>query len=140
MVEPRAPGTTGTSCPWVEGATAHDATRGSIRVAIAGKGGSGKTTIAGTLARVLAQSGRRVLAVDADTNPNLSTTLGVPADRATQIAGLPRSLMERQTQPDGTVKQVFTADPIAVVEQYGADAPDGVRLLVMGAVGHGGAG
>lgn len=113
---------------------------GSLRLAIAGKGGSGKTTISGTLARLLAQQGRRVLAVDADTNPNLSVTLGVPADRAMQIASLPRSLMERQTQSDGTVKPVFVADALKVVEDYGADAPDGVRLLVMGAVGHGGAG
>ena len=112
----------------------------SLRLAIAGKGGSGKTTISGTLARLLAQQGRRVLAVDADTNPNLSVTLGVPADRAMQITSLPRSLMERQTQPDGTVKPVFVADALKVVADYGADAPDGVRLLVMGSVGHGGAG
>jgi CO dehydrogenase maturation factor len=113
---------------------------GSLRLAIAGKGGSGKTTIAGTLARLLAQQGRRVLAVDADTNPNLSTTLGVPAQQATQITSLPRSLMERQTQPDGSVKPVFVGDALRVVEDYGVSAPDGVRLLVMGAVGHGGAG
>ena len=115
-------------------------TSSSLRLAIAGKGGSGKTTISGTLARLLAQQGRRVLAVDADTNPNLSVTLGVPADRATRITSLPRSLMERQTQPDGTVKPVFVGDALQVVEDYGADAPDGVRLLVMGAVDHGGAG
>lgn len=129
-------------CPWVEGDPESDTagSLASVRIAIAGKGGSGKTTIAGTLARMLAQRGRRVLAVDADTNPNLSTTLGVPADRATRITSLPRSLMERQTQPDGTVKPVFVADAVAVVDQYGAEAPDGVRLLVMGAVGHGGAG
>jgi CO dehydrogenase maturation factor len=120
--------------------TPSPATAGSLRLAIAGKGGSGKTTIAGTLARLLAQQGRRVLAVDADTNPNLSVTLGVPTDRATQITSLPRSLMERQTQPDGSVKPVFVADALRVVADYGAEAPDGVRLLVMGAVGHGGAG
>ena len=111
-----------------------------MRIAIAGKGGSGKTTIAGTLARVLAQSGRQVIAVDADTNPNLSTTLGVPTDAATRIVSLPRSLLAKQTRPDGTVVSVFTADPLQVLEDYGVTAPDGVRLMVMGAVGHGGAG
>lgn len=120
--------------------TSASTTSRSLRLAIAGKGGSGKTTISGTLARLLAQQGRRVLAVDADTNPNLSVTLGVPADRAVRITALPRSLMERQTQPDGSVKSVFIADALKVVDDYGADAPDGVRLLVMGAVGHGGAG
>ncbi|MDQ3518083.1 MAG: AAA family ATPase, partial [Gemmatimonadota bacterium] len=43
-----------------------------MRVAIAGKGGTGKTTISGTLARVLARQGRQVLAIDADTTPNLA--------------------------------------------------------------------
>lgn len=134
------PASPASTCPWVEGAAPSPAVTSSLRLAIAGKGGSGKTTISGTLARLLAQQGRRVLAVDADTNPNLSVTLGVPADRAQQITSLPRSLMERQTQPDGTVKPVFVADALQVVQDYGADAPDGVRLLVMGAVGHGGAG
>ena len=140
MSDAPTPAIPASSCPWVEGPVAAAAVRGSLRLAIAGKGGSGKTTIAGTLARLLAQQGRRVLAVDADTNPNLSTTLGVPADRATEITSLPRSLMERQTQPDGTTKPVFVGDAVQVVEDYGASAPDGVRLLVMGAVGHGGAG
>lgn len=111
-----------------------------IRLAIAGKGGSGKTTIAGTLARILAQRGRAVVAVDADTNPNLATTLGIPPDRAQAIAALPRTLVARETQADGTVKSRFAADPLQVLDEYGATGPDGVKLVVMGAVGHGGAG
>ena len=111
-----------------------------MRIAIAGKGGSGKTTIAGTLARILARDGREVIAVDADTNPNLAATLGIPTARAQEIAGLPRTLLERQTQPDGTVKTVFAEDAEVVLDEYGAAGPDGVRLIVMGKVGHGGAG
>ena len=132
---------TGRTCPFVEGeATRATPALTAVRVAVAGKGGAGKTTIAGTLARTLARTGRTVLAVDADTNPNLSVTLGVPPDRATAITSLPRTLIERRPQPDGTTRPVFVADPAEVVRQYGAEAPDGVRLLVMGAVGHGGAG
>jgi CO dehydrogenase maturation factor len=111
-----------------------------MRIAIAGKGGSGKTTIAGTLARILAREGRQVVAVDADTNPNLAATLGIPAERAQEVVGLPRGLMERQTQPDGTTRVVFTAHPEDVLREYGATGPDGVRLVIMGKVGHGGAG
>jgi CO dehydrogenase maturation factor len=111
-----------------------------MRIAIAGKGGSGKTSIAGTLARILARRGRPVLAIDADTNPNLSTVLGVPADRASEIASLPRTLMARRTEADGTIRTVFAADPEVVLDQYGVAAPDGVRLVVMGKVHHGGAG
>ena len=111
-----------------------------MRIAIAGKGGTGKTTIAGTLARVLARTGREVVAIDADTNPNLASVLGIPADRAQDIVGLPRSLMERRTREDGTTHVVFSADPEDVLLEYGVLGPDRVRLMVMGKVGHGGAG
>ena len=111
-----------------------------MRIAIAGKGGTGKTTVAGTLARVLARGGREVLAIDADTNPNLASVLGIPGDQARDIVGMPRNLMERRTSEDGTTKTVFAADPEAVVREYGVIGPDGVRLMVMGRVGHGGAG
>ena len=111
-----------------------------MRLAVAGKGGSGKTTISGTLARLLAQSGRQVVAVDADTNPNLSATLGLQPDRAKEIVALPRTLLKREPQPDGSMRSTFLRDPLEVLDEYGIVAPDGVRLIVMGAVGHGGAG
>jgi len=111
-----------------------------MRVAIAGKGGTGKTTISGTLARVLARQGRQVLAIDADTTPNLAVTLGVPPEKAQEMMDLPRNMMERQQQDDGTTKTVFTADSEEIISSYSAPGPDGVRLLVMGKVNHGGAG
>ncbi|MFN2432310.1 MAG: AAA family ATPase [Gemmatimonadota bacterium] len=111
-----------------------------MRLAIAGKGGTGKTTIAGTLARVLAREGRSVLAIDADTNPNLATVLGLDPERAGEMLGLPRGLTERRTEADGSTRIAFTSDPEEVLRTYAAVAPDGVRLVVMGKVGHGGAG
>ena len=111
-----------------------------MRVAIAGKGGTGKTTISGTLARILARQGRSVLAIDADTTPNLAVTLGVPQSVAQDIVDLPRNMMERQQQDDGTMKTVFTADSDEIISSYSAPGPDGIRLLVMGKVNHGGAG
>ena len=111
-----------------------------MRIAIAGKGGTGKTTIAGTLARVLARGNREVLAIDADSNPNLASVLGIPPSKAQEIVGLPRSLMQRITSEDGTTKAVFLADPEDVLREFGVVGPDGVRLMVMGKVGHGGAG
>lgn len=111
-----------------------------MRIAIAGKGGTGKTTITGTLARVLGRSGRTVLAVDADSNPNLATVLGIPPTQAEALVGLPRDLMQRRAEPDGTTKVVFARPPNEVLDQYGVHGPDGVRLVVMGKVHHGGAG
>ena len=111
-----------------------------MRLAIAGKGGSGKTTISGTVARLLARSGRDVVAIDADTNPNLATTLGLLPDSARAIVSLPRTLLKRESQPDGTMVSTFLRDPLEVLDEYGVRGPDGVRLVLMGAVGHGGAG
>ena len=81
-----------------------------------------------------------MLAIDADSNPNLAATLGIRAERAQEITSLPRSLMERRTQPDGSVKAVFTGDAEQVLREYGVEAPDGIRLLIMGRVGHAGVG
>ncbi len=111
-----------------------------MRIAIAGKGGTGKTTISGTLSRVLARRGRNVLAIDADTTPNLSAMLGIPAETAQQMTELPRNMMQKQPQPDGSTKTVFIADSEQIISDYSAPGPDGVRLLVMGKVNHGGAG
>ena len=111
-----------------------------MRLAIAGKGGTGKTTIAGTLARALARTGRDVLAIDADTNPNLASVLGIPRASADAIVSLPRNLMQRQTHADGTTTTVFSADPEALIKEFAVRGPDKVQLMVMGRVGHGGAG
>ena len=111
-----------------------------MRVAIAGKGGTGKTTISGTLARLLARRGRSVLAVDADSNPNLHTILGIPHEVGNEMVGLPRDLLERHTDEDGVTTVVFAADPEDVLTQYGVEGPEGLRLIVMGRVGHAGGG
>lgn len=111
-----------------------------MRVAIAGKGGTGKTTISGILARSLARSGRRVLAVDADSNPNLDAILGIDRATAAEMAGIPRSLMERVEENGGRSRLVLTRPLDEVLAEYGVDAPDGVRMVVMGRVGHAGSG
>src|SRR5919198_2956098 len=103
-----------------------------MRIAIAGKGGTGKTTIAGTLARCLARRGRAVLAIDADSNPNLAVTLGGPRVRVADLLGLPRNLVERRTGPDGKAMTVFTADPERVVEEHGVAGGAGGGARVMG--------
>ena len=51
-----------------------------MRIAVVGKGGAGKSVIAGTTARLLARQGRRVLALDSDLLPGLSISLGSGPD------------------------------------------------------------
>src|SRR5205823_4294013 len=79
--------------------TTHARLRKNMKLAIAGKGGSGKTSISGTMARLLARQGHKVLAIDGDSNPNLSLTLGIPAEQLNQMPTLPPDLLKRT--PEG---------------------------------------
>src|SRR5215471_2745653 len=109
-----------------------------MRVAVAGKGGSGKTTIAGILARSLGRRRGCVLAIDGDSNPNLALTLGLP--RAEKIPSLPRDLLERFSEPEGKTRVRLRLPVETIVERFAVDAPDGVRLLVAAKVDHAGTG
>ncbi len=106
-----------------------------MKLAVAGKGGSGKTSISGTMARLLARDGRRVLAIDADSNPNLSLTLGIPAAKMDDVPTLPRDLIRRT---DEGVELKETLDEIRA--SHSIDGPDGVTLLVMANPQHAGKG
>ena len=99
-----------------------------MRVAFVGKGGSGKSTIAGTFARLLARAGEPVLAVDSDPLPGMPYALGIPVDD--------------RPIPDGVVVEgphngprwVLAPDLNAegFVEQWAKVCPDGVRYLQFG--------
>ena len=90
-----------------------------MKIVVAGKGGVGKTTVSGTLARALARAGHEVLALDADTNPMLGVSLGVgPEETDLLVAVRPGLETEHERSTEG------------FVERFGRDAPDGVRLVV----------
>ncbi|MEO7132667.1 MAG: AAA family ATPase [Vicinamibacterales bacterium] len=111
-----------------------------MKIAIAGKGGTGKTTIIGTLARVLARRGRRVTAIDADSNPNLALTLGLSREQAAGLTPLPRTLLEEQIDAAGKKTMMLRMTPAEIARQYGIPTPDGVTMMLMGKVDHAGAG
>ena len=96
-----------------------------MKLAIAGKGGAGKTTIAGTLALQLARDGYEVLARDNDLNPNLSLTVGIPAER---LSDLPTMSPDVVRSVDGRFELAKTLDEIR--EAHAMTAPDGVTVLV----------
>ena len=106
-----------------------------MKLAIAGKGGSGKTSISGTMARVLGRDGYRVLAIDGDSNPNLALTLGIPAERMNDLPTLPRDLLQRS---EGRVELTKSLEEIC--ESHSLAGPDGVTLLVMAHPQHAGTG
>lgn len=102
-----------------------------MRLAVAGKGGAGKTTISATLSRLAAQAGVGVVAVDADANPNLSTALGLPPEAASQLTPLPAGLVSRRRGGPG-----LTVGIDAVLAEYALRGPDGVQLVGMGGPAH----
>ncbi len=106
-----------------------------MKLVVAGKGGSGKTSISGTMARTLGRGGRRVLAIDGDSNPNLALTLGIPAERMNDVPTLPRDLL---TRTDGGVE--LTKSLEEVCRSHSLQGPDNVTLLVMAHPQHAGAG
>lgn len=106
-----------------------------MKLAVAGKGGSGKTSISGTMARLLARSGHQVLAIDGDSNPNLALTLGIPPSAIGELPTLPRDLLER-TEAGPKLRQTLQE----VCDSHSLTGPDGVTLLVMAHPQHAGAG
>ncbi len=102
----------------------------AVRVALVGKGGSGKSAIAGILARALAQQGERVLAVDSDPLPGLSLSLGL----GLVDAPIPDDAAEEKPQgePGPRFRLRTGLSALDAVDQYAIDAPDGVRFLQFG--------
>jgi CO dehydrogenase maturation factor len=92
-----------------------------VKIAVAGKGGSGKTTVSGTVARELARRGHPVLALDADTNPMLGIALGIGPEETYRLLSV-RQGTDEQPEHEHTIE--------GMIDAFGTDAPDGVRLVL----------
>jgi len=107
-----------------------------MKIAISGKGGVGKTTVAAFLIKSLQQRGKSVLAIDADPDANLAQALGVKnAFEITPISEM-KSLIEERTETKiGTMGGFFKMNPKVsdLPETLSIDA-DGVKLMVLGGV------
>lgn len=115
-----------------------------MKIAVTGKGGAGKSTIAAALALMMAEDGERVLALDADPDSNLAAALGMPAGERSRILTIARQkelIGERTGAAAGGYGQVFKLNPDVsdVAERFGIPHR-GVCLVVLGAVKGGGAG
>lgn len=115
-----------------------------MKLAITGKGGVGKTTLAGLLAQVYADQGRQVLAVDADPSPCLAGALGFPQEiraHLKPISEMDKLIEERTGAKPGTVGGFFTINPrVDDIPKRFSVEHRGVRLLEMGSVDFGGSG
>jgi CO dehydrogenase maturation factor len=111
-----------------------------MKFAVAGKGGVGKTFVSGTLARLFAKDGYKVLAIDADPNINTASSIGIPSETADKMIPLSENeeLIKEKTgvAPGKSYGQMFRLTPKVsdIVEQFGVVGPDGVQLLIMGTI------
>ena len=115
-----------------------------MKLAITGKGGTGKTTIAGILAHYYKNDGYKVLAVDADPDANLASAIGIPAEKASSIIPISeqRKLIKERTGANpGQFGQLFKMNPTVhdIPDEFCIDY-QGIKLLVMGAIRKGGSG
>jgi CO dehydrogenase maturation factor len=107
-----------------------------VRVAFVGKGGTGKSSIAGTFARLLAARGEPVLAIDSDPMPGLAYSLGVELSDA----GIPdEAIADAGADERPRFRLRDGLDAAAAVERYTVPGPDGLRFLQFGKLrGHAG--
>lgn len=115
-----------------------------MKIAISGKGGVGKTTLAALLAQAYADQGLNVLAVDGDPSPCLADALGFPAELQAAlhpIAEMGDLIEERTGAKPGSMGGFFTINPyVADIPQRFSILHRGVHLLEMGYVDMGGSG
>lgn len=116
----------------------------SLKLAVGGKGGVGKTTITSLIARALAAQNKetKVIAIDADPVANLAAGLGIDESKPiTPVSELSDLIAERTGAEPGTMGGFFTLNPKVddIPDRFSIEK-DGVKLLVMGTVQQGGSG
>jgi CO dehydrogenase maturation factor len=107
-----------------------------MKLALSGKGGVGKTTLAALLATALVRRGYETLAIDADPAPNLGSALGLPADEAERLVPIAEDadLVAARTATGyaGVYNLSFPVDDL--IRDRAVMTPAGAGLLVMGTV------
>ncbi|MCP4671590.1 MAG: AAA family ATPase [Desulfobacula sp.] len=116
----------------------------SLKIAVGGKGGVGKTTITSLIARAIAAFDKetKVIAIDADPVANLAAGLGIDESQPiTPVSELSDLIAERTGATPGTMGGFFTLNPKVddIPDRFSIEK-DGVKLLVMGTVQQGGSG
>jgi len=113
-----------------------------LKIAIGGKGGVGKTTVCAVWARLFAEDGFEVLAIDADANTNLASAFGIRSERSPEpLIKMKQLIAERTGTGKDTVGAYFRLNPKVsdLPQKYWLEV-GGLKLLVLGAITQAGAG
>ena len=109
-----------------------------MKIAISGKGGVGKTLVAGIIARLFAKDGFDVLAIDNDSAMNLSYTLGIEDEVKSKIVPISemKTMIEERTSVKGAVAGVYNINPVVsdIPDRFKVTGPDNLQLLVLGGI------
>jgi len=117
-----------------------------MKIAVVGKGGVGKTFVAGTLARLSKELGEAVIAIDADPATSLYLELGMDPKAVSAVTPISenQTLIQEKTGVTAydSASPVFNLNPPVddVVEKYAIESPEGIKLLIMGTVRNAGKG
>jgi len=111
-----------------------------MKIAVTGKGGTGKTTVSAALATLFAGEGKRVILIDADPDANLQTTLGL-AGSVTPLVEMSSLIEERTGAAPGAPRGIFLLNPRVddIPERFFLKSGN-ILLGVMGTVRQGGSG
>lgn len=114
----------------------------AMKLAISGKGGVGKTTFSSMLIRTLNDSGKKVLAIDADPDANLAAALGIAdAHKIRPIAEMKEMIFERTGAKPGTMGGFFSLNPkVDDLPDSLSARKDNIKLMRLGSVKKGGGG
>jgi CO dehydrogenase maturation factor len=113
-----------------------------MKIAVSGKGGVGKTTLVAAMAKLFADEGRRVIAIDADPDTNLASALGIRnADRITPLVEMKELIKERTGATSDEYGKFFKMNPTVndLPEKYSI-SNNGLKLMTLGTIKRGGSG
>ena len=104
------------------------------KIIATGKGGVGKTTTLTTISLLMAREGKKVIVFDTDPSMNLALSFGIPYDSVTTITE-DKTGINHDLEDNG-----ITESGQQILEEHSVVTDDGIRVVIMGAIQHGGDG